>query len=284
MSTATAELITVPGVYDIPAEEYHQHPALSSSGARRLLPPGCPALFRYQQDNPPETTKTFEYGHAAHQLVLGAGPDIVSVAAPDWRTKAAKEQRDAARETGAVPLLAHEYDQVIAMAEALKAHPLASVLLAPGSGQPEQSLFWTDRPTGVHRRARVDWLPAPAAGRMLLPDYKTTTTVDEDELRRAIHRFGYHQQAAWYLDAVTALGLADVARFLFVFQLKTPPYLVRVVEPDDLALRIGRDLNREAIELFAECTRTGLWAGYDDVSLIGLPGWVENRYLQEANS
>ncbi len=278
------EPITVPGVYDIPADEYHRQPALSSSGARRLLPPGCPALFRYEQDNPPESTSDFDFGHAAHRLVLGAGADFVSVDAPDWRTKAAKEQRDLARETGAVALLAHEYERVMAMADALTAHPLAILLLAPGSGQPEQSLFWTDRPTGVQRRARLDWLPEQTSGRMLVPDYKTSVTVDEEELARAIYRYGYHQQAAWYLDAVTALGLTPVARFLFIFQLKTPPYLVRVVEPTELALTIGRDLNRQAIDLFAECTRTGVWPGYDDVSLIGLPGWVENKYLAEVNS
>src|SRR5258708_26204894 len=38
------------GVYGIPADAYHADPieggSLSSSGARRLLPPGCPALFR----------------------------------------------------------------------------------------------------------------------------------------------------------------------------------------------------------------------------------------------
>lgn len=278
------EPVTIPGVYDIPADRYHQHPALSSSGARRLLPPGNPALFRWEQDNPPETTKTFDFGHAAHQEVLGAGPELAVVDAADWRTKAAKEARDAAHAAGQVPLLPEAYEQVRAMADALRAHPLASILFAPGSGRPEQSLFWADRQSGVDRRARLDWLPHATAGRMLLPDYKTSLTVDEDELRRTIHRYGYHQQAAWYLDAVTALGLADVARFLFVFQLKTPPYLVRVVEPDELALRIGRDLNRQAIDLYAKCVATGQWPGFDDVTLIGLPGWVENAYLQETSA
>jgi hypothetical protein len=274
--------VDVPSVVDgMPADEYHRHPALSSSGARRLLPPGCPALFRYEQDHPPARRDEFDFGHAAHQRVLGAGPELVLVEAADWRTKAAKEARDAAHAEGKVPLLPEAYQQVHDMAEAIAAHPLAGALFAPGSGEPERSLFWTDRQSGVDRRARLDWQPHATAGRMLVPDYKTSVTVDEDELRRAIHRYGYHQQAAWYLDGIAALGLADEARFLFVFQLKTPPYLVRVVEPDELALRIGRDLNRQAIDLYAECERTGRWPGYDDVTLISLPGWVENAYLQE---
>ena len=60
--------ITAPGVYDIPAEDYHRDPvpggSLSSTGARKLLPPSCPAKFRYEQDNPPTPTAALDFGQA----------------------------------------------------------------------------------------------------------------------------------------------------------------------------------------------------------------------------
>lgn len=44
--TTTTWTITEPGVYDLPAEVYHADPveggSLSSTGARKLLPPSCP--------------------------------------------------------------------------------------------------------------------------------------------------------------------------------------------------------------------------------------------------
>lgn len=162
-----------PGVYDIPADEYHaDRTSLSSSGARKLLPPSCPALFRWEQDHPQPPKKTFEIGTAAHQMVLGAGPELVVVDRERWDTNAVKAEVAAIRETGAVPLKPSQYAEIKAMAAALRAHPLAAALLDPEYGKPEQSLFWRDPETGVNCRARLDWLPDSDGGRMLAPDYK----------------------------------------------------------------------------------------------------------------
>lgn len=283
-----AATITMPGVYDIPAEEYHGDPvpggSLSSSGARKLLAPSCPALFRYEQDNPPAARKTFEIGHAAHQRVLGTGPELVLVDAERWDTKAIKAEVAEIRERGAIPLKRAELDKVNAMAAKLREHPEASRLFEPGTGHPEQSLFWTDEPTGVRRRARLDWLPAFNDGRrMLLPDYKSCASAEPAALERAMDTYGYHCQGAWYLDAVRALGLADEqAAFLLIAQEKTPPYIVTVIEPDAMALRIARARNREAIELYVECATSGRWPGYSDrVELASLPTWTINRFIEE---
>lgn len=275
---------TIPGVYDIPAELYHADPipggSLSSTGARKLLPPSCPALFKYEQDHPQAPRKEFDLGTAAHQLVLGDGPQLVRIDADEWRSNAVKAEVAAVRAAGAIPLKPAEYEQVHAMAAALRAHPVASTLLAPGRGLPEQSLFWQDRPTGIWRRARLDWLPNPGTGRMIIPDYKTTRDASFDAIQKAVHAYGYHQQADWYLSGARSLGLADQdAVFLFIFQEKNPPYLVTVCQLDGAAMRIGRELNRTAIELYAHCSKTGRWPGYsDDIELVPLPAWVERQY------
>ena len=51
-------------VENMPEAEYHAHPALSSTGARRLLPPSCPALFAYEREHPPQPKAAFEHGRA----------------------------------------------------------------------------------------------------------------------------------------------------------------------------------------------------------------------------
>jgi hypothetical protein len=282
--TLERTVITDEGVYDIPAEDYHADPvpggSLSSTGARRLLPPSCPALFRHEQLNGRPAKRELDLGQAAHTLVLGSGPELVKVEASDWRTNKAKDAAREARERGAVPLLAAEYDTVQAMAEALYAHPVARALFNPDRGLPEQSLFWRDPFTPTWLRARLDWLPDPdGPGRLIIPDYKTTRCAAPQELPRSVHAYGYHQQSAWYQDGAYRLGLSEDVAFVFVFQEKTAPYLVSVVELDALAVRIGRDLNRQAIDLYAECARTGVWPGYSgDVESVPLPVWVERAY------
>jgi hypothetical protein len=280
----SAFVVTEPGVYDgMPDDVYHADPvaggSLSSTGARKLLPPSCPALFRWWADHGQPPQRAFDFGHAAHRLVLGIGPEIVAVDYDDWRTKDARERRDAAYAAGQVPLLAPEYTVVEEMAAALRAHPIAGALFT-APGDPEQSMFWTDgdRPnTLIWRRARVDWFPRwSGSGRLIVPDYKTCRSAEPAACAKAMADYGYYMQAAWYLDAVRVLGLADEAAFVFVFQQKDPPYLITVCEPDREALAVGELRNREAVHTYRRCRAAGHWPDYSDgrVLPLSLPRWA----------
>jgi hypothetical protein len=274
---SAVEQIAEPGVYEMPSEVYHAHPALSSSGARLLLPPNCPALYRWRRDHPPESTRTFDFGHAAHKMVLGEGMEIVAIDAPDYRTKAAQAERDAVRDAGKVPLLDHEVKTVLGMADALRAHPVAAALIE-WPGKPERSLFRQDKATGVWLRSRIDWLPQPTAGgRMTIPDYKTTVSAEPLAFGRSVARYGYFQQAAWYVDMVLALGLAEDVHFVFLAQEKTAPYLVTVFELDEYSLELGRKRNRKAIDLFARCVERDEWPTYAaGVETLTVPVWADD--------
>ncbi len=251
--------LTEPGVYAMDAETYHADPvsggSLSSSGARRLLPPSCPAKFQWERDHRQPPKRHFDLGHAAHQVVLGDdGAEIVIIAADDYLTKAARSQRDEAYAAGAVPLLPKEFDQVQGMAASIARHPVASRLFS--RGRPEIALIWRDGPTGVWRRARFDWLPDAGPGRLIIPDLKTCASADLDALSKAVNQHGYHQQSAWYRDGAIALGLGgDDTAFVFVCVEKEPPYVVTVVELDHVAMRIGAMRNRRALQIYAHCTK-----------------------------
>lgn len=279
--------ITEPGVYpDLPNAVYHADPvpggSLSSTGARAMT---CPAKFHWDRVHGRAPKRTFDFGHAAHREVLGEGDQVVWIDAEDYRTKAAREARDQAHVEGKVPMLAREREVVEAMAEQIRSHPIASALLNPLGGRPEVSLFWRDPIVPIMRRTRLDWLPQVGDRRGIFFDYKTCASADPEKLQRSIADYGYHQQAAWYLDAVQALGIAGTGEpsFLFICQEKDPPYVVTVVEPDSASLRIGRHLNRVAINTYWECKRTGVWPGYStDVELLALPPYIESRFnLQE---
>ncbi len=262
---------------DIPDDVYHADRAsLSSSGARALLPPSCPALFRWSQDHGDPPKKAFDFGHVAHRLVLGKGADIAVIKADDWRKNATKEEADLARAAGQTPILEKTFKTAKRMAEQIERHPVASALFQ--SGAAEQTIVWRDEVTKVLCRARPDWL-TENDGRAVSVDYKTSDSVEPRALARSFAKFGYHQQDDWYLDGLRSLGHDDPA-FLFVCQEKTPPYLISIVQLDHRARTIAAAKNHAARTIYARCTETGIWPGYsgDSIELLSLPGWADKEY------
>lgn len=281
----TPIVVTEPGIYDMPDSVYHRDPvpdgSLSCSEAGKLL--DLPARYHHAKLVGGEEYKdTFDFGKAAHRLVLGAGASVEVIDADDWRTKAAKEARDAARADGHTPMLAKDWAVVEAMAAQLRSHKLAMALLDPTRGAPERSLFWLDH--DVWRRARLDWLPdIPDTGRLIVPDYKTTATAaDHRSFGKAAASFGYHRQASWYLDAVGEVLDVHDAAFVFIVQERTAPYLVNVIELAPSAMAIGAEQNRRALDLYRECRERGEWPAFGPgVEMAQLPRWAEIQHEED---
>lgn len=253
---------------EVPEAEYHAHPgSLSQSGAKLLL--RAPALFRHEQLHPAHK-KVWDFGSAAHALVLGRGIESIYFAPFDsWQTKQAQTERKIAHDDGLSPILPKDWDQVCDMADVLSTHTLAMRLLS--DGVPEVSAFAIDEPTGVMRRARFDWL-----GSTILTDYKTSTTADPKAFARSAPEYGYDMQAAWYLDIAADLDHPADA-FAFIVQMKEPPYLVEVVELDADSVERGRRRNRRALEVFRDCTASNVWPGHqspDQFTTVRLPEWA----------
>lgn len=265
----------------MPEASYHSNLALSASGAKRLLAPSCPAIFKHERDNGGRPNKrAFDFGHAVHAAVLGIGMDLVIVEEDDWKKKSAQDARKAAYAEGKCPVLAKEKAIADDMAAALRRDPRASALLDPAHGRPEVSVFWTDEERGIDRRARFDWLPVSDGGELLVPDYKTTVSAAPYAFARSMFSFGYDVQAVFYMDAVRAAGLADDVRFVFIAQEKTAPYLITLHELDFTALELGRRRVDEACAIYRQCTETNTWPGYSDgdPELVGPPSWLANMY------
>lgn len=277
MLTDMARALTSdPGFYpDIPEADYHaDRYSLSVSGAKVLLK--APALFRWQQENPVHKD-VFDFGSAAHALVLDRGIESIYVAPyDDWKTRPAQEERRLARESGLSVILPSEWLTVCDMADRLASHRKAMELLKDGA--PEVSAYALDDDTGVMRRCRFDLL-----GTDLLSDYKTTICSEPRDFVRSAARFGYHMQHPWYLDMARDLGHPGRG-FLFIAQEKTAPYLVTVIELPPELVEAGRDRNRAALQRFRDCTETDLWPGYipdDQIATAPAPGWALTNYDME---
>lgn len=289
MTDPSRQTISVPGVYNISAAEYHADPcatpSLSSSiGKLLVMPGGTPrhAWHSHPRLNPDYAhaeSETFDRGTAAHALILGDDRKFEVIDAPDWRANAAKLARETARYNGKIPILLKHWEGVECMASAaldqIAKHHDASDALT--HGKPEQTLIWQEG--DVWCRARIDWLLN--AG-LFYDDYKSTgASADPDLWSRTMFGMGADFQAAFYLRGIRALRLCAKPQFRFIVQENYPPYLLSVIALDPDALDIAaRDVVR-ALDIWGACMRTGEWPGYPTrTCYIGSPPWREAMKLE----
>lgn len=282
--------IQKPGVYALTAEEYHAdpvaEPSLSSSICKILLERSPRhAWLAHPRLNPhcePIRKMQFDLGAAAHAVLLEGAAGLAVIEAEDYKTKSAREARDAAYAAGKIPVLARQADEVEAMVWAarrqLAAHSEAREAFDPALGKPEQTLVW--REGDVWCRARLDWLPA---GGNVFFDYKTTGASANPEQwgQRQLFDTGCDIQAAFYRRGIKAALGIEGAHFRFVVQETEPPYALSVVSLTPAALDMADRKVAEAIALWRWCLKRNRWPGYPSrVCYVDPPPWHERRWLE----
>lgn len=266
-----------PGIYEgISNADYHGGPGISISGLKLFQRSPLHYWSTYHDPNRPERedSKAFRLGTAIHAAVLE--PDAFAATykvAPqcDRRTKegkaiAAAFEAECGPDTVILP--PDEFAAVEAIAAQVKRHPMASNIMAQGA--PEVSVYWEDVETGVLCRCRPDWL-APG----IILDVKSTEDASPWEFQRTIVRYGYHLQAAWYMDGLHAAGQSRDA-FVFMAVEKSRPHAVALYYADQEMLDFGRAEYRRLLDQYARCSSRNEWPGYPPVvSPIGLPLWMQ---------
>jgi hypothetical protein len=169
-----------------------------------------------------------------------------------------------------------------AMAAAVAAHSVAGPMLA---GVPahrrEHTLRWTDPPTGLPCKGRLDALAIRAPGqgvRATVVDLKTVRSCAPREIARMAASMHWHVQAAHYVAGVRAnQGLSDDAvDAVLIAMEQAPPHDVGVyrLTPDG-ALWAGEVTRRAWLDRLAECLRSGVWPGAcPEEQELELPGWA----------
>lgn len=253
-----------PGIYGgVSNRDYHADPALGSTSLKTLAT-RTPAHYQYEKLNP-KSSAAFDLGTAAHSLILEQDETgIVVIDVDAKRGKAWTDPANAAEADGKIALTSKEWAQVVAMRDAVMAHPQARYLFS--NHQAEQSVFWDEG--GLMLKCRPDaWQPGK------LWDLKTTVDASPNEFGKTAHNYGYHQSAAHYIDGVKALTGEELP-FGFILVEKTAPYLVSVVELDWEAIDLGRALNGRAKRIYRECADSGNWPGYPTSEPISLPNYA----------
>jgi hypothetical protein len=177
---------------------------------------------------------------------------IIVVDAPDWRTKAAKEQRDAAQAAGCFAVLAHQHTAIVEMVKAarefIQTTELAGIL---ETGTAEQTILWQEGPT--YCRARPDLMSAD--GHICL-DYKSTASANPEDFIRQIGRMQYDLQAEFYLRPMPD------ATFVFLAQEIEAPYACSLVSLANSYREVGQAKVKRALMLWERCMATNTWPAY----------------------
>lgn len=261
-------------IQGLPEHEYRAHPAISQSALKTLA--DCPARYQHELAHP-RTGDWADFGSAVHTLALGAGPDVIRLDHKDRRAKTYKQDADQARQDGAIPLLAADYDRAKATAAATHRHQLANAILTH-PGMSETSIFWTDPETGVECKARPDRVfRRETDDALVMIDFKTTSkSARPSRFRYAVADFGYHIQEAFYRWGWEQATGEPLDLFLFVVVETTAPHLVSVTMLDPQSVDAGHERFRTALDQYAALVESGDWYGYttDVPETISVPPWA----------
>ncbi len=276
------------GIQTISAEAYHsdpcEQPSLTASIAH-LICSASPlhAWHAHPRLNPNfkrQEEERFDIGTACHALLLEGNSGIALINAPDWRKKEARDERDAARAEGKLPILSKHWADIRAMVAA--AGPQLDALKVDPplfkDGKPEQSLFWEE--DGVQCRARLDWLRDDFA---TVDDLKSTRGSANPAAwtRRTLYEIGADIQAVFYLRGLKAIT-GESAEFRFCVVETTAPYALVPVTLDYATVVLAERKVDYALATWKRCLETDTWPGYSEqVCVAELPGWEQERWLEK---
>lgn len=257
-------------------KEYRSHPAISRSELWRIRE--SPEKFKYYREHPSEPTPALVFGQLFHKMALqpeSVWDEFAIIPDVDRRTKAGKEEyaaflAEAAEKTVVTVDMAQ---QAADMCAALHNDEFCRKLL---SGAKETPYFWVDEMTGEECKCRTD-CTVEIGDIPLVVDLKSTGDASTEGFMRSAVKYGYHFQAAMYLEGVRAETKREHG-FVFIAVEKEPPYAVNIFQCDKPFLTYGYDVFRELIGTYHYCRESGDWYGYTGrsrmINNLSLPAWL----------
>jgi hypothetical protein len=306
-----------PGIYPgVAFEDYLKIDAINKSGLDQMArtPRHFWAKFLSPDREPEKPSDAFRLGHAIHAAALEpkkfaekfrVAPDPKDypnalVTADDYKNacKSAGLPVSGSREVLKARLLENKievqfFEEIekelsqfeilsvkemrvcLAIAKNMQSSAAAQILFSTGT--PEAVMIWIDPETGLKCKARADWLTFGENSYIF--DLKSTQDASPDAFSRSIFNYGYHRQAAWYLDGfLHASGGQTPAGFIFGAWETFFPFEVAYHLADEAMIERGREENRKYLNLYAECRRNNEWPGYPEtINPISLPPWAKPK-------
>lgn len=284
-----------PGIYDIPAAEYHADSwAVSASMLKDFAADSLMFHKRYNLKTVPrkEPTPAMAMGTLVHAMLLE--PDTVhdvGVVIPDdfitesgarSTSKAAKAWQQEQELAGLLTFKAEEWgaamNAVAAVRSALKDHGVSL------SGcECEKSIYWNEN--GIDQRCRLDMVPKTR----LIVDLKVMASAHPTFVDRQVANLKHWLQQAHYMAGFAA-HFGDTPHFAFIVVEPKEPHNVAVyqLENDAMSSRVVYTLaahikRQEIIDRLMRCRATGDWRNKwsKEIETLRAKPWTFEDYTEQ---
>lgn len=286
-----------PGLYaDVSEEDYFadqlgSEPSLSSSIAHTLV--SRSPLHAWAQHprfgaRGKKPTKEMDLGSVAHTLLLGRGKRFVVIKAPegeedyqDFKKKAAREARDAARAAGKIPLLQKHLDEAIDLANAIP--PRLAEFGIQLDGMSEMTAIWHERADDgniVNCRGMLDHFVADSGN---IYDLKIVRSAHPKACQSHLVGFGGDIQSHAYTRAVESAHpeLEGRVNFTFLFCEAEYPHAVTPVFRNGTMRELGELRWRRAVNSWSRCIKSSRWPAYVEAPIgVDAPPWAFGAELE----
>lgn len=275
---------------NMPDDEYHGGPGLSSSNIKQLI--RSPAHYAQAEayDSP-----TLQEGRLIHTAVLEPNKlDLEYVVSE--RCAAFKANGDACGNPGTMRGIdgcwycgvhgkkiepATDGKQVVPVEMLDKAEKIGGLIRQnlpewmPEDMHAERSGFYNH--DGVLLKIRPDAMFTSAKHGNVIVDLKTTQDGRPVPVTRSSTKYGYHISAAFYCDIAAQLGF-EVDKFIWIFVEKTAPFAVSVYQASEATLIAGREMYKAGLEIYRQYQDKDKedWPAYDCTEPIILD--IESKY------
>jgi hypothetical protein len=279
----------------VPNAVYHEDRKCASSTWLKKIKSKTPFHLRSYLDSPPSgSSPALVMGSAVDTLVFE--PELWDkefVIAPEInrRTNAGKEEWakliSECANSNRTLISNAEHFQALQTAKAVRTNPVMVDLLA--NGKTQQTFIWKDPSTGLLCKCRTDWYDESTA---TIVDVKTALDASPEAFSKAIDKFGYHIQSAFYSDGVRACN-KPVERFVFAVMEKPNKMDCTVASPNLMAfyelsaedMQDGQDDYTSSLAAINFCVMTGEWNGYTNQILpISRPNWARRGNIEKVTS
>ena len=254
-------------------QEYRNHPGVNKSTLWEIRK--SPKHYKWLLEHPTEDTQALKMGRLIHMCVLESQKLKESyIVAPDVdkRTKDGKaawaEFLEQAGDREIITMDEFSEAESISRSVWKDAYKLLEGALA------EVVMFWDDPRTGIGCKCRVDAM-MELDDRFIMVDLKTCADASTGAFVRDALKYGYHVQAAHYMNGAKAnnLNKGKPIEWWFIAVEKKEPYAVNLIRADEGFLDEGQFRLMGLMDRLDECLKTNEWPGYGE-NVLTLPGWA----------
>lgn len=268
------------GVYtDLSSEDYHGHKASISRSAIMDFD-RSPHTYWAKHLNPArpkkDATPAMQMGSAFHAMILEPNTlqdEYIVLPEPVFLKDVGRERYDAYKQvlyeceiTAKTVIPFKTYQELDAMRLALLKNENAMNLIR--ESRIENSLFWTDKDTGMLLKSRPDILHSN-----IIVDLKTTSDASPRAFQYEMVKYGYHIQFAMIRDAVEQLEGRRIENFINIVIETKYPFNTAIYLVDEDAVDQGQLRYKEILVALKSAIGHNTFDDYG-IQTIGLPRWA----------